>query len=454
MLLPTARASNVPGRTPPGRLVLLSVLATLLGLLGGAAAFVLIRLIALLTNVALFHRIGWELPNFADLPRTPLLVVVPMAGALAVTLLARWAPEIRGHGIPEAMDAVLTSQSRIRPRTAIAKPLSAALAIGSGGPFGAEGPIIVTGGALGSLLGQVLPMSPSERKILLGSGAAAGMAATFGTPLAAVVLVIELLLFELSARAFVPLVVSTALAAGVHSAIFGDGPLFAVPTHDYHGLDKLPYFAVLGVGAGLLAIVVSRGLFFVEAWYRRLPIADVWHPVLGVPVRHRRIVGAACPRGRLRRDQRCPPRSDRGRGVARSGLREGPGVVVGARLGHVRRDPRSPAADQRRVRQPVRHGRATRGSGSRHRSGSIRPRGHGGDVRGGSRGDVRSDRVPVRANPRLPDHLAAHARQRDRRGREPSIDARDPDDREALPAGCRSNPTTPSTCSHVSPSAR
>ena len=159
--------------------------------------------------------------------------------------------------------------------------LSAAIAIGAGGPFGAEGPIIVTGGALGSLLGQVLSVSPSERKVLLASGAAAGMAATFGTPLAAVVLVIELLLFEFTARAFVPLVVSTALAAGVHSAIFGTGPLFEVPTHDYHGLAKLPYFAVLGVCCGLLAVVIARGLFLVERAYRRLPVSEFWHPVIG-----------------------------------------------------------------------------------------------------------------------------------------------------------------------------
>ena len=125
-----------------------------------------------------------------------------------------WAPVIRGHGIPEAMEAVLVRQSRIAPRTAIAKPLSSAIAIGTGGPFGAEGPIIVTGGALGSLLGQVLHVSANERKVLLASGAAAGMAATFGTPLAAVVLAIELLLFEFSTRAFVPLVVATSVAGG------------------------------------------------------------------------------------------------------------------------------------------------------------------------------------------------------------------------------------------------
>jgi H+/Cl- antiporter ClcA len=139
------------GRTPPQRLLLLSLAAAALGLLGGGAAFVLIRSIALLTNVVLFHRVSWTLPNFSELHRGPLVVIVALASGLVIALLARWSPEIRGHGIPEAMEAVLTKQSRVRSRTAIAKPLSAAIAIGAGGPFGAEGPINVTGGALGSL---------------------------------------------------------------------------------------------------------------------------------------------------------------------------------------------------------------------------------------------------------------------------------------------------------------
>src|SRR6185436_5618398 len=146
----------------------------------------------------------------------PSLILVAATGGLLVALLARWSPEIRGHGIPEAMEAVLTKQSRIHPRTAVAKPLSAAVAIGTGAPFGAEGPIIVTGGAIGSLLGQTVKVSPAERKILLACGAAAGMSATFGAPLASVILAIELLLFEFSARALVPLVVATSVAGAVH----------------------------------------------------------------------------------------------------------------------------------------------------------------------------------------------------------------------------------------------
>lgn len=268
-------------RTPPRRLAQLSALAAVLGLAGGGAAWVLVHMIGLLSNLALYHRFGWAIPDMADVPRGPGLVVAAVLGGVVISLLARWAPAIRGHGIPEAMEAVLTNQSRISPRTAIAKPVSAAVAIGTGGPFGAEGPIIVTGGAMGSLLGQVLPTTPSERKILLACGAAAGMSATFGAPLAAVILAIELLLFEFSSRAFVPLVVASSLAAGVHTWLFEDGPLFHVPDHDYAGLDKLPFYALLGLACGLLAAGVTHGLFAVEGCFRRLPVGQFWHAPLG-----------------------------------------------------------------------------------------------------------------------------------------------------------------------------
>ena len=268
-------------RTSTRRLTLLTALATVLGLAGGGAAWVLIHLIELLTNAALFHELSVEGRSLGELDPGWSLFAAAVVGAIIISCLAKWAPVIRGHGIPEAMEAVLTKQSRIAPRTAIAKPISAAIAIGTGAPFGAEGPIIVTGGSIGSLLGQVLPVTPSERKILLAAGAAAGMSATFGAPLAAVVLAIELLLFEFSVRAFVPLVVATSIAGGMHSALFGDGPLFQLPAHDFAGLDVLPAFVLLGVACGVLAIVISRGLFLVEDLYRRLPIGEFWHPAIG-----------------------------------------------------------------------------------------------------------------------------------------------------------------------------
>jgi H+/Cl- antiporter ClcA len=268
-------------RTPTRRLVLLAALGALLGFAGGGAAWALFHLIELLTNIALLHELTTHGRPLAELdPGWPVFAAA-ISGALLVSLLAKWAPAIRGHGIPETMEAVLTKQSRVAPRTAIAKPISAAIAIGTGAPFGAEGPIIVTGGSIGSLLGQVIPVTPSERKILLAAGAAAGMSATFGAPLAAVVLAIELLLFEFSVRAFVPLVVATSIAGGMHSALFEDGPLFQVPRHHFAGLDVLPAFVLLGLACGVLAIVISRGLFAIEDLYRRLPISDFWHPAIG-----------------------------------------------------------------------------------------------------------------------------------------------------------------------------
>ncbi len=259
----------------------LAVLAAALGLAGGGAAWVLLHLIGFITNLALFHQWGWTLPSFRNFHPDATLFLAAGVGGLVVALLAKWSPVIRGHGIPEAMEAVLTRHSRISPRTAIAKPISAAVAIGTGGPFGAEGPIIVTGGALGSLLGQVVRVSPSERKILLACGAAAGMSATFGAPLASVILAIELLLFEFSARAFVPLVVASSFAGAMHAALFGTGPLFHVPHHAYAGLEHLPVFIVLGFACGLLAVVVCRGLYLAEAGFRRLPVKEFWHPVIG-----------------------------------------------------------------------------------------------------------------------------------------------------------------------------
>jgi CIC family chloride channel protein len=257
------------------------MLAVLLGLAGGGAAWVLLHLIALITNLTLFHHWGTHPPPLSTLHIGWPVYLAAVAGAIAISCLAKWSPVIRGHGIPEAMEAVLTKQSRIAPRTAVAKPISAALAIGTGAPFGAEGPIIVTGGAIGSLMGQVIPVSPTERKILLAAGAAAGMSATFGSPLAAVMLAVELLLFEFSARALIPLVVATAVAGGMHDALFGNGPLFQVAVHDFAGLRVLPAFALLGLACGLLAIVIARGLFTVEHLYRRLPVSEFWHPAIG-----------------------------------------------------------------------------------------------------------------------------------------------------------------------------
>ncbi|MCK9495621.1 MAG: chloride channel protein [Dehalococcoidia bacterium] len=263
------------------RIPLLTVFGIALGLIGGCAAWGLLHLIGLITNLALYHRWGWELPPTATLNPGPEVILVAMAGAILVAMMAKVAPIIRGHGLPEAMESVLLRQSRIAPVTAILKPLSAAVAIGTGGPFGAEGPIIVTGGATGSLLGQLIPVSPAERKILLAAGAAAGMSATFGAPLASVVLAFELLLFEFSRRALLPVATAAAVAGGMHYLLIASGPLFVVPDHSIEGLTSLPPYAVLGLLCGLLAVVVVRGLLLVEEAFRRSGIPEFWHPAIG-----------------------------------------------------------------------------------------------------------------------------------------------------------------------------
>ena len=267
------------------RLPYLVVLAVAIGGAAGGAAYLLVRGIGLITGLALLGRWSWgEIPPLSDLEPSPRIVIAAVAGALVVATIARWEPLIRGHGIPEAMEAVLRRQSRIRPSAGLAKPVSAAIAIGTGGPFGAEGPIIVTGGAIGSFVGQVIKVTPSERKILLASGAAAGMAATFGAPLASVLLAIELLLFELSVRSLIPLVVAASVAGGINAAIFGEGALFVVPPHDYAGLDVLPLYALLGLASGAMALLIANGLFAAERWFRESPIPLFFRPAVGAVV--------------------------------------------------------------------------------------------------------------------------------------------------------------------------
>ncbi len=263
------------------RIFLLTMLGSVLGVVGGCAAWALLHLIALITNLALYYRVDWTLPASSTLDPSLALIPVAVGGALVVAAMARVAPIIRGHGIPEAMESVLLRQSRIAPITALFKPLSAAVAIGTGGPFGAEGPIIVTGGAAGSLLGQIIPVSPAERKILLAAGAAAGMSATFGAPLASVVLAFELLLFEFSRRALLPVATAAAVAAGMHYVLIDDGPLFQVPDHGVVGLSSLPPYAVLGLLCGLLSVVVVKGLLLVEDGFRHSGVPEFWHPAIG-----------------------------------------------------------------------------------------------------------------------------------------------------------------------------
>ena len=262
-------------------MAVLAGFGVVLGLIGGVAAYFVVRLVGLISNLALLHRVGFTLPNLRDYHPTPVLIPVAIAGAVVVVLLALWSPVIKGHGIPESLEAILLRESRVKPRVVLAKPLSAAVAMGTGGPFGAEGPIIVTGGCAGSLLGQVLRISPAERRILLATGAAAGMAGVFSTPIAAILIAFELLLFERSLRALLPLVLATGIATEIHTLLLGSQPVFAVTHPTSAPAEQLPLFAVLGVAAGLLAVILNKGLFAAEAGFRRLPIPGLLHPLLG-----------------------------------------------------------------------------------------------------------------------------------------------------------------------------
>jgi H+/Cl- antiporter ClcA len=208
--------------------------------------------------------------------------LVPVIGGLIVGVMAKYgSSKIKGHGIPEAMEAVLVNRSRIEPRVAILKPISAAIAIGTGGPFGAEGPIIQTGGAVGSLVGQVVHTTGAERKVLLACGAAAGMSATFNTPIAGVILAIELLLFEFKSRSFIPLVIASTLAAAVHMQLLGPGPMFTVTQMNFGIPSALPLYLVLGLVCGLGAVGFSKLLYWVEDLFDKLPVDELWWPAIG-----------------------------------------------------------------------------------------------------------------------------------------------------------------------------
>lgn len=274
-------SSNITHQDPEFRLFRISVLSGLVGIVAGLAAYLLIELIALLSNVFFYGKLSSELPSFTENPWGIWLPLLPALGGLAIGLMARFAPQIQGHGIPEAMEAVLFRRSRISPKVALMKPFSTAIAIGTGGPFGAEGPIIQTGGALGSLLGQLLESTASERKVLLACGAAAGMAATFSTPIAAVILAVELLLFEFRSRSFIPLVIAATLATNVHFVLLGRGPLFEVGPLNFGLPDQLAYYAVLGLLAGGAAVVLTRALYGIEDLFEKLPGNPVWRPLLG-----------------------------------------------------------------------------------------------------------------------------------------------------------------------------
>jgi len=274
-----------PETIEPGtfRLGYISLLAGLVGVAAGFIAYILYDLIGLFTNLAYYHAWSFHFRSPENTPFHYWIIVIPVIGGLIVGFMAKYGSDkIKGHGIPEAMEAVLTTRSRIEAKVAILKPLSAAIAIGTGGPFGAEGPIIQTGGALGSLVGQFIATTASERKVLLACGAGAGMAATFNTPIAGVILAIELLLFEFRARSFIPLVIATTLATSVRWFLLGQHSMFSMDPHVlFDPIHGLPYYLLLGVICGFAAVGFTKFLYWVEDLFDHLPLDDLWHPAIG-----------------------------------------------------------------------------------------------------------------------------------------------------------------------------
>ena len=264
------------------RMVSVSFLAAGIGLLAGFIAYLLYNLIGLFTNIVFYHRFVFAFNSARNNHLGAWVIVMPVIGGIIVGFMAKYgSPKIKGHGIPEAMEAVLINRSRIQPRVAILKPISAAIAIGTGGPFGAEGPIIQTGGAIGSLIGQLVHTTASERKVLLACGAAAGMSATFNTPIAGVILAIELLLFEFKSRSFIPLVIASTIATAVHMQLLGTGPMFTVAAMDFGIPHALPFYVLLGGICGLAAVGFSKLLYWTEDQFEKLPIDELWWPAIG-----------------------------------------------------------------------------------------------------------------------------------------------------------------------------
>ncbi len=277
------------------RILLISALAVILGAVAAWVAQLLMLLINLITDICFYGRVSDVLGPHANQGSFVLspadnhlgawVILLPAIGGLAAGVMARWGSRaIQGHGIPEAMEQILTNESKIPARITWLKPLSAAFTIGTGGPFGAEGPIISTGGALGSLIGQLLRVTANERKVLLAAGAAAGMAAVFGAPLAALVLAVELLLFELRPRSLIPVALATVTAVGVRYATYGAAPVFPMPDVAEPGGWALATYVVVGGIVGFASVWVTKAVYGVEDLFEKVPVHWMWWPALGALV--------------------------------------------------------------------------------------------------------------------------------------------------------------------------
>jgi CIC family chloride channel protein len=282
----SAHAADVPRPadfTTDLRVVPLSLICIVVGVIGAGLALILLKLIYFFTNLFFFQTVSFAFKSPAANRLGYWEIVVPVIGGLIVGVMARYGSErIRGHGIPEAIEAILLRGARVEPRVALLKPVSAAIAIGSGGPFGAEGPIIMTGGAVGSLIAQFFRLSSAERKTLLVAGAAAGMSATFAAPVSSVLLAVELLLFEWKPRSLIPVAMASATAAAARRYFLGTGPIFPVAEH-HIALSATGLLACLLVGllAGVLAAALSSAIYLVEDGFAHLPVHWMWWPAIG-----------------------------------------------------------------------------------------------------------------------------------------------------------------------------
>jgi CIC family chloride channel protein len=269
--------------TTTWRVVPISLLAIVIGVICAFVALALLRLIGLFTNLFYFGRWSTAMVSPAGNHLGVYSIFIPIAGALVIGVMAKYGSErIRGHGIPEAIESILLNGSRIEPKVALLKPISSAISIGSGGPFGAEGPIIMTGGAVGSMIAQLFHVTSAERKTLLVAGAAGGMSATFAAPVAAVLLAVELLLFEWKPRSLIPVALASAMAAVVRRYILGFGPLFPVPMHPlFIGPKGLLGCALVGLLAGILSALLTLSVYAAEDGFQRLKIHWMWWPAIG-----------------------------------------------------------------------------------------------------------------------------------------------------------------------------
>ncbi len=282
----STHARHAAGRladfTADARVLTLTAMSIGVGAVSAVVAYLLVWLIGVITNLAFYHRLSSAFVSPSDNRLGAWEILVPVAGGLAIGLMARYGSErIRGHGIPEAMEAILIGRSRIEPKVAVLKPISSAVSIGTGGPFGAEGPIIMTGGAFGSIFAQCFALTAAERKTLLVAGAAAGMSAIFAAPVSAVLLAVELLLFEWKPRSFIPVATASAVAALLRGPLLGPGPVFPLAPHAPLPWQGLVAGAGVGVIAGLASGALTGLVYGFEDLFKRLPIHWMWWPAIG-----------------------------------------------------------------------------------------------------------------------------------------------------------------------------